>query len=187
MSEASRSTVYVKHADLPDIEIRHLPLIICKAMNDLIPEHVKGAQLMTGIWSIWLRSPETKNYLLEGNISISIGNYRVFIHGEYPTIVKRPPTEKILFKNLPFHVSDDDLLKYMYALPDVNVQTRHIIPARLRNSKRELTPYLSGDRFLYVRGDLRRALPSFISIKNQKVCVIHNTQDHACSRCRYFK
>ena len=69
MLEASRSTVYVKHADLADIEIKHhLPLIICEAMNDLIPEHVKGAQLMTGIWSICLRSPETKNYLLEGSI-----------------------------------------------------------------------------------------------------------------------
>ena len=75
-------------------------------------------------------------------------------------------------------MSDDDLLKYMYALPDVNVKTRRIIPARLRNSKREFTPYLSGDRFLYVRGDLLRVLPSFISINNQNVCVIHNAQDH---------
>ena len=83
-------------------------------------------------------------------------------------------------------MSDDDLLKYMYALPDVNVQNRRIIPARLRNSKRELTPYLSGDRFLYVRGDLRRVLPSFISINNHKVRVMHNAQDHACSRCRYL-
>ena len=117
-------------------------------MNDLIPDNVKGAQLITGIWSIWLRSPEIRNYLLEGNFSLSIGKHRVFIHGEYPIIVRRPPTEKVLFKNVPFRVSDDDLLTYMYALPDMKVQTKRIIHARLRNNKRELTPYLSGDRFL---------------------------------------
>ena len=33
MSQASTSTVYIKHADLPDIDIKHLPLILCEAMN----------------------------------------------------------------------------------------------------------------------------------------------------------
>ena len=33
---------------------------------------------------------------------------------------------------------------------------------------RELTPYLSGDRFLYVRGDFRRVLHSMISINNKR-------------------
>ena len=37
-----------------------------------------------------------------------------------------------------------------------------------------------------MRGDLLRVLPSFISINNQKVRVIHNALDHACSRCRYL-
>ena len=81
MSPASTSTVYVNHADLPDIDIKHLPLILCEAMNDLMPDNVKDAQLITGIWSIWLRSPEIRNYLLEGNFSLSIGKHRVFIHG----------------------------------------------------------------------------------------------------------
>ena len=97
--------------------------------------------------------------------------------------MRRPPTEKV-FLNVPFHVRDDDLLKYMYSIPDMKVQTKRIIPARLRNNKRELTPYLSGDRFLYVRGDFRRVLPSLITINNHKVRVFHQAQDDACTRCQ---
>ena len=126
------------------------------------------------------------NYIIEGNFSLTIGNNRVFIYGDYPIIVRRPPSEIVLFKNVPFHVRDDDLLHYIYSNPDMRVQTNHIIPTRLRNRNRELTPYLSGDRFLYVRGDLRRVLPPLISINNHSVRVIHQAQDLACNRCRYF-
>ena len=66
----------------------------------------------------------------------------------------------------------------------MKVQTNRIIPARLRNRNRELTPYLSGDRFIYVRGDLRIVLPPIISINNHNVLVIQQAQDLACSRCR---
>ena len=186
MSQTSMSTVYVKHADSPDIDTRKLPLILCEAVNELTPTQVKGAQLFTGVWSIWLKSVDTKNYLLDGKFSLSIGNHRIFIYGEYPVIMRRQPTEKVIFKNVPFHVNDDDLLKYMYSLPDVNVQTKHIIPARLRNEKSELTPYLSGDRFLYIRGDFRRVLPSLITINNYKCRVLHHSQALACKRCRYL-
>ena len=128
------TTVYVKHADLPDTDIRHLPLSLCEAANTLIPDNVIGAQLINGIWAIWLKTTEAKNYLLEGGCSI--GHHRVLLYGEYPIIVRRPPTEKVLFKAVPFHVSDDDLLEYMYSNPDIKIQTKRIIPARLRNHKR---------------------------------------------------
>ena len=186
MSQDSLSTVYIKHSDLPEIDIKQLPLILCEAVNEIIPGNVNGAQLISGIWSVWLVSLEAKNYLIEGNFSLTIGNHRIFIYGEYPVIVRRPPTEKVLFKNVPFHVSDDELLKYMYSSPDMYVHTKRIIPARLRNKKRELTPYLSGDRFLYVRGDFRRVLPSMISISNHKCRVIHQSQELACRRYRFL-
>ena len=110
----------------------------------------------------------------------------MLLYGEYPIIVRPPPTEKVLFKAVPFHVSDDDLLEYMYSNPDIKIQTKRIIPARLRNHKRELTPYLSGDRFLYIRGDFRRVLPPYISINNYKLRGMHQSQDLACSRCQYL-
>ena len=55
------TTVYVKHADLPDTDIRHLPLSLCEAANTLIPDNVIGAQLINGIWAIWLKTTEIHN------------------------------------------------------------------------------------------------------------------------------
>ena len=97
MSQASMSTAYVMHCDLPEIDIKHIPLILCESMNELTPDHVRGAQLINGIWSIWLRSDETKNYIIEGNFTITIGNNRVFIYEYYPIIVRRPQSEKNIF------------------------------------------------------------------------------------------
>ena len=186
MAKAS-TTVYAKHADLPDTDIRHLPLSLCESTNTLIPDNVIGAQLINGIWAIWLgKKSEAKNYLLEGGCTLTIGHHPVLLYGEYPIIVRRPPTEKVFFKAVPFHVSDDDLLEYMYSNPDIKILTKRIIPARLRNHKRELTPYLSGDRFLYIIGDFRRVLPPYMSINNHKLRVMHQSQDLACSRCQYL-
>ena len=84
MSHTSMSTVYVNHANLPNIDTRKLPLILYEAVNELTPTQVKGAQLFTGIWSIWLKSVETKNYLLDGQLSLSIGNQRIFVYGSTP-------------------------------------------------------------------------------------------------------
>ena len=68
----------------------------------------------------------------------------------------------------------------------MNVQTKRIIPARLRNKKRDLIPYLLGVRFLYVRGDFRRLLQSIISINNHKCRVMHQSQELACRWCRFL-
>ena len=111
MSQTSMSTVY--HY----IDTRKLPLILCEVVNELTPTQVKGAQLFTGIWSIWLKS-----YLLDGKFSLSIGNHRIFIYGEYPVIMRRAPTEKVIFKNVLFHVNDDDLLKYIIIFFKYKVQ-----------------------------------------------------------------
>ena len=66
------------------------------------------------------------------------------------------------------------------------MQTKRVIQARIRNNKRELTPFLSGERLIYVRSDFRRVLPSTISIHNRNIRVQHKSQERVCSRCRYL-
>ena len=84
-------------------------------------------------------------------------------------------------------MSDGDLLEYIYSKPNIKIQTKRVIPAQIRNHERGLTPFLSGDRFIYnIRGDFRRVLPSTIIFNHQKVRVLHHSQDLACSRCRYL-
>ena len=51
----------------------------------------------------------------------------------------------------------------MFTLPDMNVHNRRLIPTRLKNMNRELTPYLSGDRLD------RRLIPTRLKNMNREL------------------
>ena len=72
-------------------------------------------------------------------------------------------------------MSDEDLLEYIYSQPNIKIETKQVIQALIRNHKRDLTPFLSGDRFIYIIGDFRRVLPSTININHQKVRLLHHS------------
>ena len=62
---------------------------------------------------------------------------------------------------------------------------KNIIHAKLRNQQRELTPFLSGERFVYIKAELTRALPSVVNINHNKCRIFHPSLENSCSRCRY--
>ena len=95
------------------------------------------------------------------------------------------PNEKIIFRDLPFDVEDLDILDYLYSCPDIHVKTRQVLHARMRDSNRELTPFYSGERFIYIKGGCKRALPVIADIGSYKCRISHPTQQRACKRCLY--
>ena len=56
-----------------------------------------------------------RNFLIEGDYWLQIRNKQIPIYENYPIVSTRPPTEKVLFRDIPFHVSDEDLLEYIYS------------------------------------------------------------------------
>ena len=114
MAHHSTHSVYVRHSDLPEFDNRQLPLVLCEATDAIVHEHVKGAQLINGIWTICLKCEYARNFLIEGEYSLQIRNQKIPINEKYPIVSRRPLTEKVLFKDIPFHVSDEDLLEYIY-------------------------------------------------------------------------
>ena len=178
--------VYIISNDLPAIEERHVALVICEAVDEIVPRHVTGAQLRDSVWTIRLKSFEAKEHLIENIKVLNIQNCKINIHEQYPTINTAVPSEKFLFKDIPFEISDDVLMDYVYSQPDIHVKTRNMIHARLRNKAGQLTPFHSGDRFIYVRGGFRRALPSVVDIDHQRCRIFHHSQEQSCSRCRYI-
>ena len=178
--------VYIQHDDLPsELNIRDLPLIICEAVNNLVQGNTACAQKHDGVWSIWLKSVQARDYLLREAKVIRIHRNSIELFDEYPIIQTKFPSEKVMFRNLPFDVDDRDLLDYLYSQPDIQIKTRNVIHARIRNQNRELTSYYSGDRFVYVRGGMKRALPPIADIGHYQCKITHTTQETACSRCRY--
>ena len=186
MARNHTEPVYIVHADLSlDLDMRDIPLMLCEAMNKHVHGRVACAQKRDGIWFIWVKSEEARHYLVNTVHSILINNTNTQIHGAYPVVQTRYPNEKIMFRDLPFDVPDAHIMDYLLSQPDIQVKTRQVIQARIRNSNGDLTPYYSGDRFVYVGGGIRRALPSFCEVGNYPCRVIHKTQVSSCTRCRY--
>ena len=77
-------------------------------------------------------------------------------------------------------------MDYVQSQEGIHVKTRNIIHARIRNKAGQLTAFYSGDRFIYVRAGFRRALPSVIDIDHQRCRILHQSQEKACTRCRYI-
>ena len=79
-------------------------------------------------------------------------------HDTYP-VSKPIPNEKVLFRDLPQYVSNNAILEFLNDQPGIHVKSG-IIFSRLRDSENKLTPYCSGDRFVYVRGNMSQAIQS---------------------------
>ena len=95
-------------------------------------------------------------------------------------------SEKIMFTYILFEISDDELMDYVQSQEDIHVHTRSVIHARIRNKAGQLTAFNSGDRFIYVRAGFRCALSSLIDIDHQRCRILHQSQEKACTICRYI-
>ena len=122
-----------------------------KKTDEWVHGEIRGAQLIAGVWSIVVNSQQARRHLLEKVRYINIHNHKAQLYDEYPTVVKRVPTEKVILKDLPFHVEGTDMFAYLHSQPDIQITTKHIIHVKLRNQKRELIPFLSGERFVYIK------------------------------------
>ena len=97
-------SVFVIHADLGDQRGKLTALNLCDAINDITPGQVLGSQFYNGIWSILLKSTDARSAIVDQK-TIEIDNVTIELHGYYPT-TKPAPNEKVIFKDLPFWVSE---------------------------------------------------------------------------------
>ncbi len=69
--------------------------------------------------------------------------------------------------------------------PGITVKS-NVIAGRLRDRDNKLTPFFSGERFVFVKGGFPIALPSIMMLGKHKCRVLHRSQERACMRCRRF-
>ena len=147
---------------------------MCQLCDQYGPGQVIGTQFYNGVWSIWLRSSEARSTLISKVNHLHVNNRDVPIYSTY-SLDKNVPNEKILFKDIPLGVSDDDLLRCLRSYQGIIVKTG-IIPARLRDYENRRTPFSSGDRFVYVKGNFSLALHPSAILGGSKCTVLHKSQ-----------
>ena len=128
--------LYVKPSDLHELDPRHLALVLYeKNPDEWVHGEIRGAQLIAGVWSIVVNSQQVRTHVLEKVSYIHINNHNTQLYDEYHTVTRRVPTEKVIFKDLPFHVEDNDIFAYLYSQPDIQITTKNIIHSNSAISK----------------------------------------------------
>ena len=98
-------------------------------------------------------------------------------------VKKSIPNEKIVFKDLPQDVSNNAILEFPKDQPGIHVKSG-VIFSRIRDGDNILTPFCTGDRFVYVSGNYSHALHSTTIIDHNKCPVWHKAQEMSFTRCR---
>ena len=175
---------YLQHSDLPKVEhnYHYLALDLCEVCEKLVPGQIIGAQCYNGVWSLRARTEKARTYMVNTVKIINIDNTSVEIHDSYPT-AKSVPNEKIVFRDVPFQLKDDQILNFLKNQKGIIVKSG-VIAGRLRDKNNKFTHYLSGDRIVYVKGKFSPVLPNFAHIDFTKCKIWHPSQDTACQRCR---
>ena len=174
---------YIQHSDLPRVKnnYNYAALDLCEVCEQHVPGQILGAQCHNSVWSVITRSDRARSYMVNTMKGVNINNTKVEIHDKYPT-GKTVPNEKIVFRDVPFDLKDEDILQFLNN-KGIMIKTG-VIAGRLRDKNSKLTQYLSGDRIVYVKGNFSPVLHSFANINNNKCKILHQSQHLACQRCR---
>ena len=142
--------IYVKNGDLPIQTGMYTSQILCQLVNQHVTGQTLGAHLLRDVWCIWLKDIRAREYLTTTVKVIDIKGRLIDIHDIYPTS-KAIPNEKLVFKDTPFSVNDEEMIKFLDNQPGIIVKSG-VITARIWDNDNKLTPFYSGDKFVYVKG-----------------------------------
>ena len=93
--------------------------------------------------------------------------------------------KKIVLKDIPTWVPDLDVLQFLNKQNGIIVKSR-VITVRFRDQNNKLTPFFTGDRFVFVKGEMAQALHHSALIDYAKCQVWHKRQELACRRCMHI-
>ena len=182
MTSFAMNTIVSIYIDIPNKTGMNTRLDLCQIVSQHMPDHVICAQLVLGIWSVWLKSLRTRDYMTNKVKVIEVYGRNVEIHDIYPT-AKSIPNEKVVVKVIPLSVNDNKIIEFLNEQPGIVVKSG-VIAARIRDSNNKITSFYNGDRFVYVKGLFTPVLHNTGLVDHNKCRIWHQSQERACLRCR---
>ena len=151
-------------------------------MNQHVPGQTVGAQLVKGVWSIWLKDLRATKHMTDTVKVINVDGRKIDVHDICP-ISRSIPNEKIVFKDIPLSVNDKEILEFLNDQPGIVLKSG-VTASRIRDNENKLTSFYTGDRFVYVKGLFSPALHNIGLIDHNKCRIWYKSQEVACMRCR---
>ena len=176
--EITTEAVYIKDSD---INIRgNIILELSTAVNKLWPGEALGAQKFHQVWKIYVRSPRTRAALIVNGLMINGVNINV--HDDNPVNDNNKQSERVVIKDLPATLSADRILSFLRGLPHIRVKSK-VMYAKERIGGEEMSPFINGDRLVYITPNPSPPLPKETVIGGHPCRIWHRSQNNYCKRC----
>ena len=135
--EVDIEAVYIRDCD---INLRGNTLItLCYAIQKQYPGEVHGAQLISGYWSVYTRSNNTRAALVVSGLNINGTNVRVYDSKPAHDLGKK--TERVVIKDLPATTPSERILAFLKGYSHVTPRSR-VLYAKERIGGEELSPII---------------------------------------------
>ena len=102
-----------------------------------------------------------------------------------PILTKADPNnqKKILIKDLPATVANEAISTFLLCFKHLKLKSK-IIFAKERIGGEELSPFINGDRMIYVEPHVYPPLPKETIIDGHQCRIWHKSQKNLCKRCQ---
>ena len=162
--EVDIEAVYIRDCD---INLRGNTLItLCYAIQKHYPGEVHGAQLISGYWSVYTRSNNTRVALVVSGLNINDSK---------PAHDLGKKTERVAIKDLPATTPSERILAFLKGYSHVTPRSR-VLYAKERIGGEELSPFINGDRIVYINADVSPPLPKETVICGHPCRIWHPSQ-----------
>ena len=153
---------------------------LCMAVSAVVPGHVLGARQMCGLGEIQVKSSVARDKLL--NSGFIFKEKVIFLHATDPFLSQNIPSEKIIFRDVPFDCNNSHIMNYLRTQPQIRIRS-DVITDKIRNANNELTEFLNGDRYVYVEAGFSPVLEQEATINGHTCGIWHTNQAMKCKQC----
>ena len=157
-----------------DIKFRgNITIKFSIAVHNLYSGECYGAQLINRTWYIYVRSDRTRAGLIVSGINIDGVHYD--IHDTNINKGGSKQSEKILIKDLPATVANEAISSFLLCFKHLKLKSK-IIFAKERIGGEDLSPFINGDRMIYVEPHVYPPLHKETIIDGQQCRIWHKSQ-----------
>ena len=175
--------VFLRQRDVKNIvNSVNIKLILCNAMEKVIPNAVRGVQSVGGLWYLYPRDTTSRITLLVKGLSVSGLHLQPmdkdpFLNG--PNV----ETERILFRNLPMKTPNSAIREFLMTQKQVHL-TSDIFYDKIKDQYNIPTQYYNGDRYIFAVDNIKPPLPESAVIGGVQCKIWHRSQSVFCQRCK---
>ena len=176
--EITTEPVYIKDSD---INIHgNIIVKLSTAVNKLWPGEAYGAQKFHQVWKVYVRSPRTRAGLIVRGLDINGMN--ITVHDDNPVNDNNKQSERVVIKDLPANLSPERVLNFLLGFSQVRVKSK-VLYAKERIGGEEMSPFINGDRMVYISPNPAPPLPKESVIAGHPCRIWHKSQKNFCKRC----